>query len=455
MTLWNFIKSKMELHLNQKVEENTACMTYEELIVFAENFGKKLQNFRCCAILCQSEMAVAMGLLSCLFAGVTAIPLSFRYGEIHCKRILNQIGPDAILTETDNGLEVIAFKDVHYRTPKIHPALIMSTSGTKGYPKGVMLTETNLITNITDIADYFHIENSDTILIARPLYHCAVLTGEFLTALIKGARIRFYSGAFRPSYLVTMLKEHKITAFCGTPTLLALMARFRRQSDTVFLKHIGISGECMGKEIGALIAKAFSEAEIYHVYGLTEACPRVAYLPPILFSEHSDCVGIPLKSVSLKVVTAEGKSAKTNEVGMLWVKGKNIMAGYYDDPEKTKEVLKNGWLCTGDLALFNEKGLLKIKGRADDLIIKAGMNIYPQEIERALRVDPRVKELSVYGAKDEKRGVQIVLNIAGDFSDYDEIYRLCKTYLPDYEIPNQINWLESLPKTASGKVLRR
>ena len=131
------------------------------------------------------------------------------------------------------------------------------------------------------------------------------------------------------------------------------------------------------------------------------------------------------------------------------------MNGYYNNPEKTSEVLKDGWLCTGDLALFNEKGLLKIKGRSDDLIIKAGMNIYPQEIEVALKTDPRVKELYVRGQNDKENGIQIVLNIAGDFSDIAEIKELCRERLPSYQMPTRINLVDDLPKNGSGKIVRR
>ena len=146
---------------------------------------------------------------------------------------------------------------------------------------------------------------------------------------------------------------------------------------------------------------------------------------------------------------------KENEIGMLWIKGDNVMAGYYNDPRKTAEVMKDGWLCTGDLALMNEKGFLKIKGRADDLIIKAGMNIYPQEIEGALKSDSRVRELFVYGHNDEKNGVQIVLNIVGEFVDVSEVKALCRELLPAYQMPAIINILDELPKSGSGKIVRR
>ncbi|MBR5786200.1 MAG: acyl--CoA ligase [Clostridia bacterium] len=455
MKLWKYLKNKMLLNLKQDISESNATMTYEEVIVFVEEFSKKLKDIKCCAILCNSEMATGIALLGCLAAGVTAVPLSERYGELHCKKILNSINPDALITDIEGILQVLHIEDSSYIEQKESPALIMCTSGTSGMPKGVMLTETNVLTNVLDIARYFRMDCSDTILIARPLYHCAVLTGEFLTALVKGVKIRFYSGKFNPALMLRMVKDYNITTFCGTPTLLSMMARFKRTKDNDSLKYICISGECMSFEIGTYIANAFPETDIYHVYGLTEACPRVSYLPPEMFKDYADCVGIPLDSVSLQILSGEGMPVKENEIGMLWIKGDNVMAGYYNDPRKTAEVMKDGWLCTGDLALMNEKGFLKIKGRADDLIIKAGMNIYPQEIEGALKSDSRVRELFVYGHNDEKNGVQIVLNIVGEFVDVSEVKALCRELLPAYQMPAIINILDELPKSGSGKIVRR
>lgn len=455
MTLWEYLKSKMQNNLGQVVCENHAEMTYEELIVFAEEYAKKLKGIKCCAILCNCEMAASVALLSCFAAGVTALPLSQRYGKLHCSKILETISPDAVIVDGNSLFQLIYLSDSKYVEPEVKPALIMCTSGTEGIPKGAMLTEKNIMTNIADISRYFHITSSDSILISRPLYHCAVLTGEFLTALLKGTKIRFYSGPFHPALMLKLLEQHEITVFCGTPTLIHMMARLKRAENKCCLKHICISGECMGTEIAMHIAKAFSSADIYHVYGLTEACPRVAFLPPKLFGKYPDCVGVPLKSVSLKVVRKDGTMAGIGEIGVLWVKGGNVMAGYYNNPQKTAETICDGWLCTGDLALMNEAGLLKIIGRNDDLIIKAGMNIYPQEVESAVKADARVREVLVYGEKDETVGTLLAMDIAGDFSSADEIRDLCRGCLPAYQMPVKINLVAELPKNGSGKIVRR
>ena len=452
--LWEFLKEYMMQNPNQQICENDASMSFEEMAVWAETFAERLKGKMCCAILCSSEMAAAMALLACFAAGVTAVPLSMRYGAVHCNKILETISPDAIIMDEGDEINVACISDHQYQVPKEHPALIMCTSGTTGKPKGAMLSERNIMTNVEDICKYFAIGKSDTILIARPLYHCAVLTGEFLTAIVKGCKVRFYSEQFNPPKMLELIRNYQVTAFCGTPTLIGLMARFKRKNDANTLKHVCVSGECMGSEIGTRILNAFSGASIYHVYGLTEACPRVSYLPPHLFREHSDCVGVPLQSVSVKILNQDGKLCSPDEPGVLWIRGDNVMIGYYNNPDRTAEVLIDGWLCTGDIALITADGLLKIKGRNDDLIIKAGMNIYPAEVEAALKRDSRTKDVFVYGYED-RVGVQIGMKIVGEYSSVDEVFELCKEVLADFQCPNKIEIVSELPKNASGKIIRR
>ena len=447
MKLWEYIKDEMLKYPEQVICEGTAEITYEEMIIYAEVFAKKLKGEKCCAIVCVNEMASAIALLSCFVAGVTAVPLSIRYGSSSCNKILELIKPSAAIVDMNGELEVIYLEDKEYVIPDQHPALIMCTSGTTGRPKGVMLSENNIISNVNDISEYFKISHHDSILISRPLYHCAVLTGEFLTALRKGIRICFYSDAFNPQKLLTLIKKLNITVFCGTPTMLTMMSRYKRKNSEISLKAICISGECLSDECGLKIADSFPEADIYHVYGLTEACPRVSYLPPDQFRKHPSSVGIPLKSVEIKIIP-EG-----NSEGLLWIKGGNIMMGYYNDPELTKKTMCDDWLCTGDIAEMDDN-YLKIKGRLDGLIIRAGMNIYPAEIENAVKVDPRVKEVVVYGMNQKDLTMQICMKIAGDFKDVGEVRQMCALRLPSHQMPSCIELVKELPKNGSGKIIR-
>ncbi len=453
MKLWKFIKEEMLKHREQKITENQAELSFEDAVIYAEWFAERLRGIGCCAILCGSEMAASLALLSCFAAGVTAMPLSHRYGSVYCTRILDSICPDAVIIDEEGELRIYRISDSTYTRFTEAPALMMCTSGTTGRPKGVMLSEEGVIANVRDIASYFEIGEKDRILITRPLYHCAVLTGEFLLSLVKGVHIRFYSERFNPLKALMLVRQHDITAFGGTPTLLGVMARLKKETDVCKISSIVISGECMGAELGIRIQRAFPDTKIYHVYGLTEASPRVAYLPPEKFKEFPDCVGVPLRSVEIKITDAEGQVLPNGTDGFLWVRGPNIMTGYYCDPEKTEAVVREGWLYTGDRAVINEAGFLKIRGRSDDLIIRAGMNIYPAEVESALRQDLRVKEVLVYGVPTEQ-GMDIGMKIVGEFSSIGEVKRMCAEYLPAFQIPTKIEIVEELQRNASGKVVR-
>jgi acyl-CoA synthetase (AMP-forming)/AMP-acid ligase II len=331
----------------------------------------------------------------------------------------------------------------------------MFTSGTTGTPKGAMLSEKNILANVKDICSYLEIKDTDSFLITRPLYHAAVLNGEFLTAIFKGASVRFYSDNFQPAAVLSLIERFEATVFCGTPTLLSLMTRFCRKSTSLPLKTICVSGECMSAEVGNRIAASFPEAKIYHIYGLTEASPRVSYLPPEHFQSHPNCVGIPLPSVELKILKTDGNVAAKNEEGVLYVKGPNVMLGYYNDKKATDRVLRKGWLCTGDIAILTEEGFLRIKGRGDDMIIRAGMNIYPQEIEGRMKADERVKEILVYPFENPTLGVGIGMKLVGDFNSIEEVKRLCSELLPTYEIPNRIELVAELSHNGSGKLKRK
>lgn len=449
--LWKYIKTNMMQHPGKELKEENYALTYEETVIFAENFAKRLTS-SCYVILCHSELGCALALLSCFAAGVTAVPLSYRYGEKHCKRILDFLKPQYAISDMNGELQVVEINGGNYEEPEVNPALLMFTSGTTGTPKGIMLSQKNIITNVSDILKYFTISDKDRILIMRPLYHSAVLTGEFIVSLVKGLDIIFCNKNFNPNDILKLIDDESISVMCGTPSLLSMLSRFTNKPSS--LKNIVVSGECMPASAAPAIRSFAPEADIFNVYGLTEASPRVAYLPPEYFDIYPSFVGVPLASVKAKTVNKKGRKTAPGEEGELAVRGGNIMLGYYKDPKHTKKVLRGGWLYTGDIAVIDEKGFIEIKGRRDNMIIKAGMNIYPSEIENTLKEDSRVDEVIAYGVSDRYTGQSVSIKIKGDFADTSEVMELCVKTLPLYERPSHIELTDNIPKTASGKVIR-
>lgn len=454
MRLWEYIKEKMLEHPTQTISEKGVSMTYEDLCIFAQSFAKKL-TADYYGILCNCEMSSAMALLACIAAGKSAVPLPTRYGKEMYIKIWERAEAPCIITDMGDGLNIIPVSPTSYpESPEKDTAVILFTSGSTGKPKGIMLSQDNLICNIEDIRSYFPIANNDTILISRPLYHSSVLTGEFLVALCAGAKIVFTSESFQPLNILKLLKTNNVTVFGSTPTLMTMLSKFVREPHELNVGLLSVSGECITEGMTRTIRRAFPKADIYCGYGLSEASPRVAYLPAEDFDDDPTCAGIALPSVKIRIARPNGKDAARGEVGEILVKGNNVMTGYFDDDKRTRNAVRHGWLHTGDLGYIGKNGRLYIKGRNDDMIIRAGMNIYPAEIENVLSVDGRVREIQVYGYS--KNGTQeIGMAISGDFYSVDEIMKMCRQYLPNYQIPSKVELVSELEKNTCGKRKRR
>lgn len=454
MTLWEYVKSKMLEHPSQTVCENNASMTYEELCIYAEARAQRL-NKKSYTILCHSEMASALALLSCIAAGKTAIPLPLRYGGQYCKKLLDFTKDSALITDIAGfSYEYAILSENIKESHQDEAVVILYTSGSTGTPKGIMLSEKNLICNIEDIRTYFPVTSNDTILISRPLYHSSVLTGEFLVSLCSGAKIIFTSESFQPLNIIKLLKENNVTVFGSTPTLITTLSRFVRNPKDLCVRLLSVSGECITEGMAKTIRKAFPDAAVYCGYGLSEASPRVAYLSAENFDEAPTCAGLPLPSVRIRIARADGKDAARGEIGEVLVKGDNVMIGYFNDAKRTKNTVRNGWLHTGDLGYINKGGMLYIKGRKDDMIIRAGMNIYPAEIENVLSADNRIRDIQVYGY--EKNDTQeIGMTVSGDFTSSDEVMMMCRQQLPSYQVPSKIDLVDEIEKNVGGKRKRR
>lgn len=460
MKLWSFLKDEMMKHPDRVIAESDAKITYEDMVLFAQVRAEELAGEKCCAIYCRSELMAAMSLLSCLAAQVTAVPISYRYGKQHCGQILETISPSCVMTDINGRLEIIRVSDFRYLQPKERPALIMCTSGSTGAPKGVMLSAKAILANAKDILKYFRITDKDTILIARPLYHCAVLTGEFLVSLITGCNIVFYSSSFNPLEIRRLLRDERITTFCGTPTMFNVLSEFfnrdvsqTKQDISCRTKNIVVSGECLSSAVAERIRRCFPLAAVYHVYGLTEAGPRVSYLPAGFFDDDPECVGLPLESVKIRI-QKDGRFSDEKGEGIVWVKGPNLMLGYYNQASMTDKAIQDGWLCTGDVGYLDRRGFLHISGRSDDMMIRSGMNIYPKQIECELLKDNRTKEVAVYGRRNRYNTTDICMRISGDFRDVSEVKMMCIERLPAYCIPSKIEIMDNLPKGPSGKIKR-
>lgn len=418
MKLREFLVKKMTPFADRIAFENSG-IKYSDLLNFLTNNpdGGKLE-------LCNgaTKEEQALNIIRCIGKGNVAVPASEIYGQNQYSYIKNIVDNDA------SDYDDLAF--------------LMFTSGTTGKPKGVMLTDENIISNIGYISGYFNVSGCKKICIARPLLHIAVLTGELLFALCNGLTITFYEEGFMPQRLISFLSSSGTEIFCATPTLFILLSKYAEKYP-VKLKVCAISGERLTESGARIISSAFPETSFYNVYGLTEHSPRVSALCPSDFTRKPGSVGKPIGGVEVKI-----------EDGELSVYSLCVMKGYFGDKEKTKQKIQNGWLKTGDMAHFDDEGYLYIDGRKDNMIIRSGINIYPESIEDAAIKIFGVEDCIVLGQADDTGITKLIMKYIGSASPF-EVRRKLAMMTDAHFMPDKIEKVDFFEKTASGKKVRR
>jgi long-chain acyl-CoA synthetase len=334
-------------------------------------------------------------------------------------------------------------------------ALILYTSGTTGNPKGVMLTYQNIWSNVSDILDYFHLQQDDRMFIIRPLTNASAITGELLPALTTGCAIYLKPAQQAPLAAIRLMDKLFITILCTTPTVAVRFIPFLKRRGNASLRLLVLSGEMLYSEQAAKLIDAYGDVQIWNAYGLTEASPRISCLTELPSSDAANCVGVPLANVKVKIIDQCGNEVQDGQAGELVVSGPNIMRGYYCDPELTREKIRAGWLYTADRAMMRD-GKLYILGRKDEMLIRSGTNVYPNEIEAQLLQHPSVMEALVVGREQEGTGLKIhALVVAETNTEPSEILKyLIEIGTEPRLMPDSIECRQSLPKTPSGKLQR-
>src|SRR5215831_2145861 len=334
------------------------------------------------------------------------------------------------------------------------PALYLYTSGTTGRPKGVILTHDNLIANVESCQRAGNFDHRDGFLCLLPFFHTYAITGTLLLPLLNGSKIVLVD-RFQPAKVLGLIQEHKITVFLAIPSMYRVLAATEGDFDVSSVRF-PISG---GEPLPVATAEAFEKrfcVPIYEGYGQTEAAPVVTLNTP--GNRKPGTIGRALPGVEVAIWDDQNRVLPSGEVGEIIVRGRNVMQGYHHLPEETAHTLVGGWLHTGDLGKLDDDGFVTITGRKKDLIISAGENIYPREIEDILSQHPKVKEVAIIGVKDEVRGeVPKAFVIARDGVDVEEkeLRSYCREHLANYKVPKYFEIVQDLPRTPTGKILKR
>jgi long-chain acyl-CoA synthetase len=334
------------------------------------------------------------------------------------------------------------------------PALYLYTSGTTGRPKGVILTHDNLAVNVDSCQRAGQFDHRDSFLCLLPFFHTYAITGTILLPLFNGCKMVLVD-RFQPLKVLNLIQEHKISVFLAIPSMYRVLAATEGNFDVSSIRF-PISG---GEPLPVAVAEAFERrfnVPIYEGYGQTEAAPVVTLNVP--GARKLGTIGRALPGVEVSIWDDQNRAVPTGDVGEIMVRGGNVMKGYHHLPEETAKTVTEGWLHTGDLGKIDADGFVTITGRKKDLIISAGENIYPREIEDLLAQHPKVKEVAVIGVKDEVRGEvpkAFVIIREGATADEKELRAFCRDNLASYKVPKYFEFMADFPRTPSGKVLKR
>ncbi|NOY79296.1 MAG: long-chain fatty acid--CoA ligase [Calditrichaeota bacterium] len=332
-------------------------------------------------------------------------------------------------------------------------AVILYTSGTTGRPKGAILTHGNLASNAYASAIIGQITSKDIFLGVLPFYHSFGQTVSMNAAFYSGARIVLLP-KFDPERVLQAISRERISIFAAVPTMLKMLVDYDAPVPDLSSIRRLLSG---GAKLETSLLEEFESKfgiPIHEGYGLTEASPVVTFNLEG-FARKEGSVGVPLRDIYVKIVDASGNELVPGQEGEILVRGPNVMKGYLNRPEATKEILKNGWLYTGDIGYLDEEGYLYIVDRKRDMIIKGGFNVYPREIEELLLHHPAISEVAIVGVPDPVQGEEvkayIVLKREANVSS-DEIIDYCISQIARYKCPKYVSFLQSLPKNSLGRV---
>ena len=337
------------------------------------------------------------------------------------------------------------------------PINIQFTSGTTGSPKGATLTHHNVVNNARFIAQALNFSEADRLCIPVPLYHCFGMVLAVLACVSTGATMVFPGEAFDPAAVLAAVSEERCTALHGVPTMfIAELAHPDFKTFDLSSLRTGImAGSPCPIETMRQVVSEMNMSEVTIAYGMTETSPvsfQSSTTDPL--ERRVTTVGRIQPHLEAKVIDQSGQIVPRGKTGELCVRGYSVMRGYWDDPVRTGEVIKDGWMHSGDLAIIDDEGYCNIVGRAKDMLIRGGENVYPREIEEFLFRHPKVQSAQVFGVPDQKYGEEIcawiVLKPGLDCTE-DDIREFCRNQIAHYKVPRYIRFVEEVPMTVTGK----
>jgi fatty-acyl-CoA synthase len=408
---------------------------------------------------------------ACAKAGLVLLPLNWRLASAELAYQLADAEPTVLLASAEHAAtastlheRVAALEELAAASGDELPdvadddgLLLVYTSGTTGRPKGALLTHANCFWTNLSFDRVAGVADDDVVLSVLPQFHCGGWNVQPLLAWWKGARV-VLEASFDAARTLELIASARVTTMMGVPANYLFMANEPAfaGADLSSLRRAVVGGAPMPE---ALLETWHERGvEIVQGYGLTEAAPNVLCLPPEDAARKRGFAGKPYPHVDVALRDPEsGQLLEGSGEGELVVRGPNVFAGYWRDPEATAAAFADGWLLTGDLAARDEEGYYRIVGRLKDMVISGGENVYPAEIENVLHEHAAVAEAAVVGVPDERWGeacLAFVVLAAGTDAGEDELLDFCRDRLARYKVPREVRFVERLPRNALNKVAK-
>ena len=340
-------------------------------------------------------------------------------------------------------------------------ALLQYTGGTTGVAKGAILSHGNICANMQQAAEW--IVNllrpgKETVIAALPLYHIFALTVNLMIFTQAGSKIILITNPRDMKSFIGDMKKERVSVFVGVNTLFNGMVNQPDFATVDFSSlKLTLGGGMATQKAVAEKWKNITGTPIVEAYGLTEASPGVC-ANPLNIPAYTGGIGLPIPSTEIELRDADGNEVAQGQPGEMWIRGPQVMKGYWNRPEETAKVLDSrGFLATGDIAVMDEKGWFKLVDRKKDLIVVSGFNVYPNEVEDVAASHPKVLEAACIGVSSPKTGEALKLFIVkkDESLTAEELIAFCRTELTAYKVPKDIEFRDELPKSNVGKILRR
>jgi long-chain acyl-CoA synthetase len=339
-------------------------------------------------------------------------------------------------------------------------ALLQYTGGTTGTPKGAMLTHSGLVANTLQIRSWLSDfqEGAETMLLVLPLFHIFGM-GACMSLMVQGAGTMILLPQFKTHDVLHAMSKHRATLFPGVPSMYVAINNSPElpKVDLTSLRHCFSGAAPLPQEVQERF-EAHIGGRLVEGFGMTEA--NACIITPLRGARKRGSIGIPIPDVEARIVDLETgtRTVALGEVGELVVRCPQQLQGYWRNADDTSQVLRDGWVYTGDIARMDEDGFFYIVDRKKEMILSGGFNVYPRDVEEVLYLHPKVREAAVIGVADAFLGEGVKVFVVphdGESPSADEIIEFCRKHLVVYKVPTQVEFRDSLPKTLIGKVLRR